>query len=1130
MRGRASYDLMGLIELASLTDPAARRASWRQSLASVARAASEPGPGLLDGIRPDALQRSVRVALESGLADNLDWLSPPAAALALYELAAALPPGDLRREVGRKALLRLHGGTAATFAAVATRMALASKKALSGHALRSRIGLCLELPSGGAVAVEPLALALASRREHAREWIASPSSGSLPARRTAARLLERAAMGAVRRAVEGDEHPARQMRGEAVRRSWDRLLADREPLVWRHVAVARGLLGSIDESLADEVRAGASPAHTPTEWRRAAVSIAASIAVAPGPGLRAAAELLRSSLCIRDPGIPATMLWALPRIIDCEPEAAEQLVELVAAKASFDAAENVAGLMSEISATPAGQKAAEKLRQSPAPTRHSVAPALEGDSDRAQREEVFRELASPSSVLRGRIALAVAAFVDEGAARAHKLARAALAEAQGKLVKLRDLAVVSDDAPDPRGTRTVSYSLIRDIDAGLLEQATLRDLLLLGRPPGGEDAPVAELEMVYQDFAQWLSAREQAPIVRGIEVPERTLRQLRLRALLHLVDAEATRGEDDSSRGAHVRDRWLRAARIFLDRLTDDPSSSIRRMLCAGLARALDGLCRSGMCEAADVTLVAALRLGAREIETLAEASMQPELETALGAWATFQRKVEHDGVLDEDVVGTWIDGLVHLGRTLADDAQGRTEVLRAVLARAGRSLDAIAEASALTMLADPQTQELTALVQLDREIAALSQLLAGARQRLAGLTPEVVSAETATIEPVLLAVERALRGGGGGDLTEALVDVRLALEARLPRAVAQVVSETLARLELLRVSGSILPAAPSLPPAVALPDWMPARRTLGAFYVMRPLGTGGVGSVFLARRAEDRHEPNAEQFALKVPDYDSTAARSLSEDEFMARFRQEAGALLELPRHQNLAGFVTFDLAARPKPILVMEFIEGTTLERLIASGALTTDLALDFLEGVLAGLAAMHAAGLGHLDVKPANVVVRPTGVPVLVDFGLTGRNLRPGCLTGSYGAPEVWGVSPEGSSPTPMAADVYAFGCTLFEALTGRTLFAAPTEVALIGAHLSHDGAPGPVVHLAAEPKLAPLVGLLRGCLRHDARARLGIPRLQKQLGALRPTLAGLDWPVGGEMPESPPPPPDPPSKVC
>ena len=81
---------------------------------------------------------------------------------------------------------------------------------------------------------------------------------------------------------------------------------------------------------------------------------------------------------------------------------------------------------------------------------------------------------------------------------------------------------------------------------------------------------------------------------------------------------------------------------------------------------------------------------------------------------------------------------------------------------------------------------------------------------------------------------------------------------------------------------------------------------------------------MFMARRLEERNKPKAEGFALKVPDYDPTIARSLSEQEFLQLFREEAGALLSLPSHNNLARFVTFDLAARPKPILVMELIKG--------------------------------------------------------------------------------------------------------------------------------------------------------------------------------------------------------------
>ena len=243
----------------------------------------------------------------------------------------------------------------------------------------------------------------------------------------------------------------------------------------------------------------------------------------------------------------------------------------------------------------------------------------------------------------------------------------------------------------------------------------------------------------------------------------------------------------------------------------------------------------------------------------------------------------------------------------------------------------------------------------------------------------------------------------------------------------------------------------------------MPSRRTLGGFYVHRQIGGGAAGSVFVVTRAEERHDPHAERFALKVPDYNATAARSLSETDFLKLFREEAGALLAIPEHESLARFVTFDAGARPKPILVMELVDGTRCDTLLASRLLTMESSFALLDGVLAGLVAMHGVGVGHLDIKPSNVILRDGAHPVLVDFGLAGRHLRPGCGTSSYGAPEVWGIVPEGVTATPMAADIYSFGCLAYEVLTGETLFDAPNEVALISAHLTHDGVPPPVKRL-------------------------------------------------------------------
>ena len=151
------------------------------------------------------------------------------------------------------------------------------------------------------------------------------------------------------------------------------------------------------------------------------------------------------------------------------------------------------------------------------------------------------------------------------------------------------------------------------------------------------------------------------------------------------------------------------------------------------------------------------------------------------------------------------------------------------------------------------------------------------------------------------------------------------------------------------------------------------------------------------------------------MPDYDGGAARNLSEDQFEQLFREEARALLSLPRHANIANFVTFDAGARPKPILVMELVQGPTLEHLLQGGALDMPGALAVIDGIAAGLAAMHEHGVAHLDLKPANIILRadvereranrpippkelrasggflayrPVAlVPVLVDFGLAG-----------------------------------------------------------------------------------------------------------------------------------------------
>jgi serine/threonine protein kinase len=156
------------------------------------------------------------------------------------------------------------------------------------------------------------------------------------------------------------------------------------------------------------------------------------------------------------------------------------------------------------------------------------------------------------------------------------------------------------------------------------------------------------------------------------------------------------------------------------------------------------------------------------------------------------------------------------------------------------------------------------------------------------------------------------------------------------------------------------------------------------------------------------------------------------------------------------------------------------------------------------------MHGVGVGHLDVKPSNVILRDGTTPVLVDFGLSGRNIRPGCGTLDYCAPEVLGAA-SAHPPTPAAADMYAFGCTAFEVLTGELIFDAADEESLMRHHLSHDGWPDRVRQLAQVEGQADLAVLLAACLRPDPEDRPSASHVRSELASVADALGRATWPL-------------------
>jgi hypothetical protein len=1162
-----SFYVSGILDLHKLYDAGERRATWRQSMTALARLAAEEGPGPLDALHPDALVEGVRAALASKLVDDLDWLAPSAASVALYELASALPVGPEQRDIGRRVLARLLAGNAESFVALATRMALGSTKGLASPAARARIALTMDLPIGAGVADGPLALALASRRELAREWIAEPSTHGLPARRLAARILERAAREAARRAQQGDDHAVRVFRGDSVAPAWARLLADREPLVWRHVATARGLLapwvpawrGEIDDALAPDLpTVGTQPdpgrALRQTAWRRAAASIAAEVAVSPEAAVKTAKlSLEKGGLLDRDPGAAAAFVWGIGRAAEAEPDAAAELLELVLDRRPAEVGEAVVELRMEYGEALFVERAMRRARaeierhgRRRSPGASGAWSSAEDGDDGAEglAMEIARDLERAprdDQPVREQLARALLVFAQDGARAAYAAAKTVLEGVQGEIDALDAVSREDEEMPGTTGSlaRRASLAVLRDLDVTLLERATLADLLRLGSAADAVHGHEEALDAIHERLTDWILQREGAPLSAGAQPLHPTLSLRRLRALLRLVDSDLTEAADDPARVSRARARGTLVARVLAERFEKGPPSVLRRTIVAALARALDALVRASVCDPSDAFLLVAHKVqDSTEFATLAEASMNPDLCHMLGRYAAFTAvcappklkivaKPDSAPPSDFPVVSLTpvpslqalqaettkkLRALEDLAKDVVPDASVRTEALRTALVKLHAALQRIANAPSLRALASATSpNEPEAVTTLESALAQLTSLVAGARARLDPERTAPAGVAPTTARPLTVAVSRVLAGTDAALSSEVLAASLPELLAPIPKAIGQLVSSIVWSLMDLVVDRPSADAAPIRISVDTLPQWLPPRRTLGGFYVIRSLSAGAVGSVFVVTRVEDRNDPMAERFALKVPEYSVTAARSVSEADFLKMFREEASALMAVPQHPNLARFVTFDAGSRPKPILVMELVEGMSLDRVIATHALDAPRAFQVLDDVLAGLDAMHGVGVGHLDLKPSNVVLRKGEEAVLVDFGLAGRHVRLGCATGPYGAPEVWGAL-AGTPSTPMPADVYAFGCLAFEVLTTRTLFEADNEMAQIALHVAHDGMPPGLRELSSKHKaLGPLAELLFATLRREPKNRATVPAVRAELRKIAPLLARQKWPL-------------------
>jgi serine/threonine-protein kinase len=212
---------------------------------------------------------------------------------------------------------------------------------------------------------------------------------------------------------------------------------------------------------------------------------------------------------------------------------------------------------------------------------------------------------------------------------------------------------------------------------------------------------------------------------------------------------------------------------------------------------------------------------------------------------------------------------------------------------------------------------------------------------------------------------------------------------------------------------------------------------TLGPYRIVSELGSGGMGTVYLAVVEGDVEGiARGERVALKV-----LHAHLVKETRFVRRFVRE-GQIGRAVRHPNVAR--TFDAGEAEsggvrRPYLALEYVEGRTLRSVLREGGALPD-ALCRLVGheIATGLAAVHAAGAVHRDVKPENVIVTAEHVVKVTDLGVARladaaqRLSQSGAFLGSvlYAAPEQL----RGERDVDGRADLYALGLVLFELATG------------------------------------------------------------------------------------------------
>ena len=270
----------------------------------------------------------------------------------------------------------------------------------------------------------------------------------------------------------------------------------------------------------------------------------------------------------------------------------------------------------------------------------------------------------------------------------------------------------------------------------------------------------------------------------------------------------------------------------------------------------------------------------------------------------------------------------------------------------------------------------------------------------------------------------------------------------------------------------------------------------VGDYEVVRMLGAGGMGHVYQVRNVISNR---IEAMKVLLPDL-------VAEPDLAARFISEIRMLASFD-HPNIAQLHTA-FQADNQLVMMMEFVEGTTLEQRAKQGPIPPNDTLNYMQQVLAALSYAHGRGVVHRDIKPANIMVTSHGVVKLMDFGIAKSHTemdltRPGTTMGS-----LYYMSPEQvrGGTVDARSDIYSVGIMMYELLAGRRPFEADSAYGILQQQC--NVAPQPPI--AVNQQLPqPLSDLIMCALAKDPANRF--QNAQAVANALKQIAAGLDTPA-------------------